>query len=103
MRAPIGNLFAVLLSYLLFIFDTEVWIGLDLLNIIILFRHLNILRHLRHHFSICVSDVKPKLHFALYGYVSLWSLTSIKPLMIALNVLEALGRLANHTKIVIDI
>ena len=59
------------------------------------------LRHLCYRvFHMCKLDVKPKLHFALYSYASLWPLTSMKHLMIAHYVLEALGRIANYIKIV---
>ena len=47
--------------------------------------------------------MKPKLHFALYNYVSVRPSTSVKPLMIVPNVLEALGRPANYIKLVIGI
>ena len=54
-------------------------------------------------FSIRVLDVKPKLYFAFYNNVSLWPLKPMNTLVIAHNVLEALGRLANYIKIVTGI
>ena len=45
---------------------------------------------------------KHELHFALFGYVSLWPLTSMKRL-ITHKILESLGRLANNGKIAIGI